>query len=69
MKTDDLGAMFIIMLLVGLLMLAGASLNQAPTSNWWKAEIVRRGYGTWETTTDGQVWFKWKEQSPKEEPK
>ena len=31
------------------------------TSNWWKTEIIRRGYGSWETTPDGQVWFKWKE--------
>ena len=39
-------------------------LVKTSTSNWWKTEIVRRGYGTWETTTDGQVWFKWKENNP-----
>jgi hypothetical protein len=36
-------------------------LGKSSTSNWWKIQIVSRGYGTWETTTDGQVWFKWKE--------
>lgn len=36
-------------------------------SAYWKTEIVRRGYGTWETTPDGQVWFKWKEPEAKPE--
>ena len=37
------------------------------TSSRWKTEIVRHGYGTWETTPDGQVWFKWKEAEPEPE--
>ena len=32
------------------------------TSSYWKTEIVRCGYGTWETTPTGEVWFKWKEE-------
>lgn len=50
---------FTISITVGMIM--GSAVAQETTSAWWKTEIVRRGYGTWETTTDGQVWFKWKE--------
>lgn len=40
----------------------GFIVSNETTSDWWKAEIIRRGYGAWETTPDGQVWFKWKEE-------
>lgn len=36
-------------------------LTKNSTSDYWKTEIVRHGAGTWETTPNGQVWFKWKE--------
>lgn len=36
---------------------------QDSTSNYWQTEAVKRGFATWETTTNGQVWFKWKEET------
>lgn len=51
---------FSVVLLAG--MLCSYPMWRETTSDWWKTEIVRRGYGTWEVTTDGQVWFKWKEE-------
>lgn len=48
--------------------LMGASTSKDTTSDWWKTEIVRHGYGTWETTPDGKVWFKWKENDQAKSP-
>ena len=66
MSTEEKTGMFFAILLgIGLFALIAIGLVADPvrqsTSNYWKTEIVRRGYGTWETTPDGQVWFKWKE--------
>jgi len=38
------------------------SMCQNSTSTYWQTEAVKRGFATWETTTDGQVWFRWKEE-------
>lgn len=61
---------FVCLFVVGILAIITYGLIVEPvknsTSDWWKTEIVRRGYGTRETTSDGQVWFKWKEQEPQE---
>ena len=66
MSTEEKTGMFFAILLgIGLFALIAIGLVtdsvRQSTSNYWKTEIVRRGYGTWETTPDGQVWFKWKE--------
>lgn len=68
-QKQDISEWLIIVIMIALFsgiigFLAWFELVKTSTSNWWKTEIVRRGYGTWETTTDGQVWFKWKENNP-----
>lgn len=60
-QKQDISEWLIIVIMIAL---CSGMLVKTSTSNWWKTEIVRRGYGTWETTTDGQVWFKWKENNP-----
>lgn len=67
MRGDNIVVCIGSLIIAGLLMLAGAYLNRSPASNYWKTEIVRRGYGTWETTPTGEVWFKWKEPQAREE--
>lgn len=60
MDKDDFGALFVVIMMVSLIFMAGAYYGKFPASDYWKAEIVRHGYGTWEATPDGQIWFKWK---------
>lgn len=68
-QKQDISEWLIIVIMIALCsgiigFFAWFELVKTSTSNWWKTEIVRRGYGTWEATTDGQVWFKWKENNP-----
>ena len=64
-SSEDLAALLGISVFITIGMVMGSAITQETTSNWWKIQIVSRGYGTWETTTDGQVWFKWKEEEVK----
>ena len=60
--SDD-GKFFLIGLMIGFCVIGAPLmyLSDSGVSNYWKTEIVRRGYGTWETTPTGEVWFKWKD--------
>lgn len=40
----------------------GYHVSKETTSNYWQTEAVKRGFATWETTTNGKVWFRWKEE-------
>ena len=61
-KSDFLPFIFVIAVILAITAFLWCPITQETTSDWWKIEIVRRGYGTWEVTADGQVWFKWKEE-------
>ena len=65
-SSEAIGTLVVVAIFSAVWVIISSSVAQETTSTWWKTEIVRRGYGTWETTTDGQVWFKWKEQNTKE---
>ena len=65
-SSEAIGGLVVVAIFSAVWVIISSSVAQETTSTWWKTEIVRRGYGTWETTTDGQVWFKWKEQNTKE---
>lgn len=60
-SSEVFGALVVVTLFLTVGVIIGSAVAQGTTSTWWKIQIVSRGYGTWETTTDGQVWFKWKE--------
>lgn len=65
-EANFVGFVAVICVIIGAFM--GASISKDTTSDYWKTEIVRHGYGTWETTPDGKVWFKWKENDQTKSP-